>query len=88
MGLCVVEEPQQHPNARQKGRDNADTGKGEEMKDGEIWVVEMKYKGKWGIVAHFHKKEFAEYTCENHIAYENNPDYRVVKYIREKGVKK
>ena len=54
------------------------------MKEGEIWAVEKKYKGKWEIVTHFYTKKFAEIACENHIAYENNPNYRVVKYVRAK----
>lgn len=55
------------------------------MKDGEIWVVEKKVKGRWRFVQHFYIKPYAEASCDNHIAYECNPNYRVVKYIRQEN---
>ena len=48
------------------------------MKDGEIWVIEQKEEGGWGILTWFESEEAAKELIRW------NPNkYRVVKYVRQ-----
>jgi hypothetical protein len=55
------------------------------MKDGEVWVVEYKVKGKWQTIASFYRKKIALESIKFHFCAINDDkkNYRVAKYIRE-----